>query len=219
MCGELLTMSESSVASEEDAMIAGTGDRVWGNEISGPAHDREEADWVLRARAGDEESCGRLLGRYRDRAVRLASHVLGRPSEAEDAAQEAFIRAFRHIGSYRGESRFYTWLYHIVVRVCIERQRRARWKAETPLEEHWALHTLVDRSCQSDTRLLVEALMKELSPAIRATLVLREVEGLEYEEIAEVLAIPVGTVRSRLNAARSQFRKLYEAAMQETARV
>ena len=200
-------------------MIAGTGEGVWGRDIPGLALDAEEAEWILRARAGDEDSCGRLLGRYRERAVRLASHVLGRPSEAEDAAQEAFIRAFRHIGSYRGESRFYTWLYHIVVRVCIERQRRARWKAEAPLEEHWALHCLVDRSSQSDTRMLVEALMRELSPPIRTTLVLREVEGLEYEEIAEVLSIPLGTVRSRLNSARAQFRKLYDEAMQETARV
>lgn len=200
-------------------MIAESGGRVWTREIGGPALDQEEAGWIVRARTGDEAACGFLLGRYRERAIRLASHVLGRPAEAEDAAQEAFIRAFRHIRSYRGESRFYTWLYHIVVRVCIEKQRRARWKAETPLEDGWALHCLVDKSGQSDTRILVETLMKELSPPMRATLVLRELDGLEYEEIAEVLGVPVGTVRSRLNSARSQFRRLYEAALRETARI
>ena len=200
-------------------MIAETGGCLVASGNGGLALDHEEADWILRARVGDEVSCGRLLDRYRERAVRLASHVLGRPGEAEDAAQEAFIRAFRHIRSFRGESRFYTWLYHIVVRVCIERQRRARWRAETPLDDSLASDGIADRSSQSDTRLLVEALMKELSPVIRATLVLREVEGLEYEEIAEVLGIPVGTVRSRLNSARAQFRKLYDAAMLETAQV
>lgn len=203
-------------------MIADTGARtttLWGREAALTASDQEEAAWTARARSGDELACSLLLDRYRERAIRLASHVLGRPSEAEDAAQEAFIRAFRHIRSFRGEGRFYTWLYHIVVRVCIERQRRARWKAETPLEDGWALHCLVDRSGQSDTRILVEALMKELSPPMRATLVLRELDGLEYEEIAEVMKIPVGTVRSRLNAARAQFRKLYEATVKETAGV
>ena len=200
-------------------MIAETGGRVWTTELTAVSIDQEEAAWIARARAGDEGACGRLLDRYRERAVRLASHVLGRPAEAEDAAQEAFIRAFRHIRSYRGDSRFYTWLYHIVVRVCIERQRRARWKAESPLEDGWALHCLVDRSSQSEARLLVEALMEQLSAPMRATLVLRELEGLEYEEIAAVLGVPIGTVRSRLNAARAQFRQLYEAVQRETARV
>ena len=200
-------------------MIAESGGYAWCRDTSSATADLVEADWIARARAGDLEACGRLLDRYRERAVRLASHVLGRPSEAEDAAQEAFVRAFRHIRTYRGDSRFYTWLYHIVVRVCIERQRRARWKAETPLEEGWALHTLVDRSGESEARLLVEALMEQLTPPLRATLVLRELDGLEYEEIAKVLDVPVGTVRSRLNSARAQFRKLYESTQRETALV
>ena len=195
-------------------MVADTGGCVWTSEKPVTTTD-DESGWVARARAGDEDASGRLLERYRDRAVRLASHVLGRPAEAEDAAQEAFIRAFRHIRTYRGESRFYTWLYHIVVRVCIERQRRARWRAELPLDGHWGKHA-EDRACSSDTRVLVEALMRQLSPEMRATLALRELDGLEYEEIAQVLGVPVGTVRSRLNSARSQFRRLYEAAMQET---
>jgi RNA polymerase sigma-70 factor, ECF subfamily len=198
-------------------MVADTGGCTWVDNSS--LSQDEDAAWVARARAGDEAACGRLLDRYRDRAIRLAAHVLGRPAEAEDAAQEAFIRAFRHIRSYRGESRFYTWLYHIVVRVCIERQRRARWKAEVPLDEGWSQHIVADGSSSSDTRILVETLMRELSPDMRATLVLRELDRLEYEEIAQVLDVPIGTVRSRLNAARAQFRRLYEAAMGEAAAV
>src|SRR5262245_43979580 len=96
--------------------------------------DREEANWIARAQTGDESAIGWLIARYRLRVVRLATHILRRPSEAEDVAQEAFVRAFRHLRSFRGEGRFYTWLYQIVVRVCLDRRKLARWDAETPLE-------------------------------------------------------------------------------------
>ena len=180
------------------------------------SEDCEETRWIARAIAGEEAAHRWLLERYRQRAVRLAAHVLRRSDEAEDVAQEAFIRAFRSLRNYRGDGRFYTWLYHIVVRTCIDRQRLARWNRETPLEQKTELATIED---DAQTRLLVEALLDRLSPTVRAALVLFEIEGLEYQEIAEVLDIPVGTVRSRLNSARAQFRAMYSAAMKETADV
>src|SRR5690242_7487872 len=91
--------------------------------------DREEARWIVQAQAGDEIAIDRLIARYRKRVVRLAAHVLRRPEEAEDVAQEAFVRAFRSLRSFRGEGKFYTWLYPIVVRLCLDRQRLARWDA------------------------------------------------------------------------------------------
>src|SRR5438309_5676465 len=99
------------------------------------AEDREEAAWIRRALEADESAFRWLMDRYRRRAVRLAAHVLRRPDEAEDVAQEAFIRAFRNLRSFRGEGRFYTWFYQIVVRVCLDRRRLSRWSAETPAEE------------------------------------------------------------------------------------
>src|SRR5258708_39124666 len=96
--------------------------------------DREEAGWIARAKTGDEAAIGWLIARYRQRAVRLATHILRRPGEAEDVAQEAFVRAFRNLHSFRGEGRFYTWLYQIVVRICLDRRKLARWVAETPLQ-------------------------------------------------------------------------------------
>src|SRR5713226_532998 len=92
--------------------------------------DREEADWIVRARAGDESAISWLIARYRLRVVRLATHILRRPGEAEDVAQEAFVRAFRNLRSFRSQGRFYTWLYQIVVRLCLDRQRLARWDSE-----------------------------------------------------------------------------------------
>jgi RNA polymerase sigma-70 factor (ECF subfamily) len=203
--------SETASAVEAALSFAAT-ERSPARVAGPPALDKEEAEWVSRARGGDTVAIGCLLARYRQRAVRLAAHVLRRPDEAEDVAQEAFVLAFRNLGSFRQQGRFYTWLYAIVVRVCLERKRSARWRSET--QEEWGRDTA---GPEQDTveRLLVESLLDRLSPPMRAALVLRELEGLEYEEIAGLLKIPVGTVRSRLNAARSQFRTLWQAAQEE----
>ncbi len=180
------------------------------------APDREEERWVDRARAGDHAAFSWLLARYRQRTVRLAAHVLRRPGEAEDAAQEAFVLAFRKLSSFRGNAKFYTWLYAIVVRVCLDRKRSARWQAESGCQR---AVDLAGAESGVEDRLLVEALLDRLSPPMRAALVLREQEGLEYDEIASVLRIPIGTVRSRLNSARAQFRALWQAAMEEANNV
>ena len=182
------------------------------NAIPDTVRDAEEAYWIRLARSGNESAFKWLLERYRSRAVRLASHILHGSGEAEDVAQEAFIRAFREIAHFREDSGFYTWLYRIVTRICLDRQRLSRFKKETshPIE------TCVSSDTNSDARLLVESLLDKLSPSMRATLVLRELEGLEYEEIAKILGVPVGTIRSRLNTARAQFRQLYTEAIKET---
>jgi len=173
----------------------------------------QEARWIVRARIGDEAAFAWLLSRYRARAIRVAIQVLHRPDEAEDAAQEAFIRAFRNIRSFRGDSRFATWFFHIVLRVCLDKKRLKRWDAEIPWDD------AVDPAAPpdaGDTRVVVRALLDRLSPPMRAALILREVEGLEYEEIAHALGIPVGTVRSRLSAARARFRAMWSRIVEET---
>lgn len=179
----------------------------------GATHDSQEERWIVRARIGDEAAFQWLLSRYRARAIRVAMQVLHRPDEAEDAAQEAFIRAFRAIRSFRGESRFATWFFHIVLRVCLDKRRLKRWDAEEPWDDDLDPPAPADAA---DTRMLVQSLLDRLSPPMRAALVLREVEGLEYEEISEALGIPVGTVRSRLFAARARFRDMWMAIAEET---
>lgn len=185
-----------------------------------PAEDREEARQVARAQSGDEAAIDWLLARYRQRVVRLATHILRRPGDAEDAAQEAFVRAFRSLHTFRGAGRFYTWLYQIVVRVCLDMRRLARWDAEVPIETIAETAVASDAGLGAvDSRLLVEALLDRISPPIRATLVLRELEGLDYEEIAHVMQIPVGRVRWRLHSARAEFQKLLREVMKETENV
>ena len=187
----------------------------WGHLLrdadSRPRDIREEAGWIARARTGDEAAYRWLLDQYRGRAVRLAAHVLRRDSEAEDAAQEAFVRAFRHLPTFRGDGPFSAWLLGIVVRVCLDRMRSARWTREGGGEVLTDTPT-IDTAEAVTTRVAVHALLAQLSPPLRAALVLRELEGLDYPEIAAALHIPVGTVRSRLHAARAQFRALWLAS-------
>ena len=201
-------------------MVTEQAEALQGSPEALPAEDREEARQVALARSGDDAAIGWLLARYRQRVIRLATHILRRPGDAEDAAQEAFVRAFRNLHTYRGQGRFYTWLYQIVVRVCLDMRRLARWDAEAPID------ALADRLAGPDgglgavdSRLLVEALLDRIAPPIRATLVLRELEGLDYEEIARVMQIPVGRVRWRLHTARAEFQKLLGEVMKETDRV
>ena len=175
---------------------------------------REEALWIARAKAGEDAAYRWLLDRYRARVVRLAAHVLRRDSEAEDVAQEAFLLAFRRLPSFRGTGRFSAWLFQITVRLCLDRRRSARWTAEMP--DEFIPDTAARSEGDTDTRLLVAALLDLLTPPMRAALALRELEGLEYDEIAQTLGIPVGTVRSRLSTARAQFRILWIAAQEDT---
>jgi RNA polymerase sigma-70 factor (ECF subfamily) len=174
----------------------------------------EETEWVTRAKAGDERATACLIGRYRARVVRLAARTLHRSGDSEDVAQDAFIQAFRNLKNLKSDEAFSTWLYRIVIRMCIDRSRRFWWSKETPVDIDDERTQAAESS--SDTKILVEQLLNKLSPANRATLVLRVVEGLEYEEISKILSIPVGTVRSRLCAARVQFRKLWREASQES---
>lgn len=183
---------------------------------------REEALWIARAKTGDEAAYRWLLEQHRGRVVRLAAHILRQSEEAEDAAQEAFVRAFERLPEFRGAAApgragsFASWLCSITVRVCLSRRRTAFWQRETPAA---AAPEAVSAVPSPDSRLLIETLLDQLTPPMRAALVLREIEGLGYDEIAQALRIPVGTVRSRLHAARAQFRDLWTAIDEESSHV
>jgi RNA polymerase sigma-70 factor (ECF subfamily) len=204
-------------------MTAVTGNPPWAMAAEGIGlQDSEETQYVSRARTGDADAIRWLLGRYRPRAVRLAAHILRqRPEEAEDIAQEAFVRAFRSLPQLRGDGGYGPWLYRIVVRLCLDRQRRAHWNREVSPETKPVETAAFDLPAGDavDTRLLVTMLLDRLTPPLRAALVLREIEGLEYDEIAQTLGVPVGTVRSRLHSARAQFRALWTDALEDDTHV
>jgi len=173
--------------------------------LQSEAASTEEAQWVRAACRGEEAAILQLLSRYRPPLVRLLTGVTGDPGAGEDLAQEAFLRAFRRLEQLRDPARFYPWLRCLAVRLALRRPRERAVSASEQLEREPG----VDCIGQAETRLAVHAVLARLPADLRAALVLRELEGLDYVEIAETLGVPVGTVRSRLFTARERFRALW----------
>ncbi|RYX85408.1 sigma-70 family RNA polymerase sigma factor [bacterium] len=167
-----------------------------------PQISDDETLWLARARRGDIAALDALMNVHRGRILNLAFQILRNESEAEDAAQEAFVRAFNKLSSFREKSGFGTWLYRVALNVCLERKRAQR-------ETEALCPELPAPSTTFDERLALEWALDHLSEPLRLVLILREWHGLSYDEMASALNIPVGTVRSRLSAARDEFRRLW----------
>lgn len=169
----------------------------------------EELVWLEKGRQGDETALNYLINKHRARLIRVAANILRDSNEAEDVAQEAFIRGFRELRNLRDDRAFSGYLYRIAVRICMDRLR-SRKPQTTAIDNGEA-----DRGTQVENRVLIQKLLTMLSPDLRTTLVLREIEQLSYEEVSQVMRVPIGTVRSRLHAAREKFRELWLAATAE----
>lgn len=182
--------------------------------------DNDDAALIERCRAGDVAAFEPLVEKYRQRIWRLAYNILRDREEAWDVAQEAFIRAYQALPSFRGQSAFYTWLYRIVMNVAADRARSrgARSRAfgtERVPEEDWD-RVLPDQNpgdeapdaaaARREQRRKIERALEALPEHHRRIVVLSDLEGLSYREIAETLEIPMGTVMSRLHNARKRLR-------------
>lgn len=168
---------------------------------------RDEA-LVRRAKAGDREAFGRLVDRFQAPVYRVVRGILSDASDAEDVAQEAFLRAYESLAKFRGESGFFTWLYRIAVNEALRaRKRRAFAPIDAVPEAEAPRPETPDEDGPSPAAL--ERLLGMLSDEFRAIVVLRDLEGLSYQEIAETLEIPMGTVESRLFRARRELRELW----------
>jgi RNA polymerase sigma-70 factor, ECF subfamily len=182
--------------------------------------DIDDAALVERCRAGDVAAFEPLVEKYRQRVWRLAYNILRDREEAWDVAQEAFIKAFQALPSFRGQSAFYTWLYRIVMNVAADRGRargaqgRAFGTERVP-EEDWE-RVLPDQNpgdespdaaaARTEERAKIMKALDKLSEDHRRIVMLSDLEGLSYREIAETLDIPMGTVMSRLHNARKRLR-------------
>jgi RNA polymerase sigma-70 factor (ECF subfamily) len=167
----------------------------------------EEAKLVRQVREGNDDALRSLVDKHRIRLIRTAANILRDPMEAEDVAQDAFLKAFRELHRLRDDRAFASFIYRICVRLCVDRLRLKRAEP-TDLEPS-------ERQPQGgsiETRLLIERLLDKLPGDLRATLVLREMEQMSYEEVARLMDVPIGTVRSRLHTAREKFRALWIAA-------
>ena len=170
---------------------------------------------VERAQRGDKQAFGLLVEKYQRKLARLVSRLVRDPGEVEDVTQEAFVKAYRALPSFRGDSAFYTWLYRIGINTAknylVAMGRRAPTSTEVEAEEAEGFDSgellreistpeslLLTKEIAGTVNAAIEALPEELRSAIQ----LRELEGMSYEEIAKLMDCPVGTVRSRIFRAR-----------------
>ena len=175
----------------------------------------EEAGLLARLRARDPNAFETLVITYQHRVFGLALRMLGNRAEAEDIAQETFLRAHRAVGEFRGEARLGTWLYAIASRLCLNRLASAPRRLERP--DDAALLRLPASGADAGAALERGELEAALHHAIaalpeerRIVVVLRDLEGLAYEDIAEALGVELGTVRSRLHRARLELKAKLE---------
>ncbi len=168
----------------------------------------QDAELAALAQVGDREAFGELVGRYAGQARRLARAVLGDPDEGDDAAQDGFLAALRHLGRYDPERPFGPWLMRIVANAACDRRRRRKVRSAEPLSER-----LRSREARPDTvtdrrsfQGAVLAALDTLPERQRIALVLFDVEGYTHRDVAELLGVPEGTVRSDVFHARRTLR-------------
>jgi RNA polymerase sigma-70 factor (ECF subfamily) len=174
----------------------------------------DDAQLIDQALGGQSEAFGLLVLKYQDRLFNTVFHMVGQAEDARDIVQEALVQAYLKLDSFRGESAFYTWLYRIALNLAASHQRRRRPAAsldamrETgsvePADEEDNPAESLER--QERCRQVRQAIA-QLADEYRSVLVLREIDGFPYETIAEVLDLPLNTVRSRLHRGRLQLKK------------
>jgi RNA polymerase sigma-70 factor, ECF subfamily len=178
-------------------------------------------DYILldRCRNGDQSALEELVLKYQDKIYNLCRHMLQDPSNAEDAAQDIFIKACRNLKKFTPEASFYTWLYRIAVNTCLDHRKKPFFESLFKSTDEGDTY-LVDQTSNMpsperlyESKLIGDALQKSLkllSPKLRVVIILKEIEGLSYVEIAEVLDTSIGTVKSRISRAREEIRNLME---------
>ncbi len=162
--------------------------------------------------AGSEEAFATLFDRHHASLYRFAYHLLGNPQEAEDLAQSTWMEAIRSLGSYQGRASFRTWLHAIALRLCRQRRRKHRVSTEPLGEQACEAADPQEMAERAETALAVQKALAGLAPEFREVLILHEIQGFKYREIAEILNRPIGTVKSRLHYATAALR----AALEET---
>lgn len=190
---------------------------VMSNPSSGDTLDRE---LVTRVQRGDKKAFDLLVRRYQLKVLQLVGRYIRDPGESQDVAQEAFIKAYRALPGFRGESAFFTWLYRIAINTAKNHlQSRSRVPAsegDIDIDDAEQLESAPRlKDYETPERLLlteelgtvISRAIEELPEELRTAILLREMDGLSYEEIAEVMVCPVGTVRSRIFRAREAIDK------------
>ena len=197
--------------------------------------EHDEDHFVARLVARDESAFNELVVTYQRRVFALVFRMLGRRDEAEDLAQEVFVQVFKAIDQFRGDSKLSTWIYRIAVNLC---KNRTKYLSRRHANDQDDVDAMADRLPFSAAKgvsvggisrpdelvegmqleVVVKRAIAQIEPEFREVLILRDVEDMSYEEIAEVTGLADGTVKSRIHRARAQLRTLVEKAMGEKVR-
>jgi RNA polymerase sigma-70 factor (ECF subfamily) len=171
-----------------------------------------DPELVERMRAGDPEALRQVVERYQDRIFGLLYGIVRDRHEVEDVAQEVFLKVFTRIDAFDGRSRFYTWLYRVAANTAKDHVKKRARRPAVALDEDAGLEAggrgPVESAERSEARRRVRESIAKLPVRYREVLALRELDGLSYNEIAEVLKVSIGTVESRLHRARTRLKKV-----------
>ncbi len=179
-------------------------------------------DLIRMSTSGDDDAFAGLVTRYRSKVFSLALRMVGNYEEAEDISQEAFINAYRALDTFRLGDKFSSWIYRITTNLSIDHLRKRRHKeisVDAPSNPEGDMYIQLPdtsndperRAIEAEFKAVVEKAIRELSPTYKAVVILRHVNNLSYEEIADVMKIPLGTVKTRLFRAREILKAKVEA--------
>jgi len=181
----------------------------------------DDQDLVRRLRGGDAAALRHVIERYQGRVFALIYGIVRDRHEVEDVAQEVFLKVFQRIAAFDGRSQFYTWLYRVAANAAKDHVKKRSRRPALPLDDG---ENLLDENhpapqneaAAAETRSVVRAAIDALPVRYREVLAMREIEGLSYKEIAEVLRLSIGTVESRLHRARARLKRRLESYASET---
>jgi len=181
------------------------------------SNNSDDSAAIDKFKKGEKAAFEELVMKYQDRIYNLCNHMLGNSHDAEDAAQDAFIKAYQNLNDFRPEASFYTWLYRITVNTCLDNKKRPFFKSlfmTSDEDEEYILDPVSEEPSPEklyESKQLGLALRKslgKLSLKLRTVIILKEIEDLTYEEIADILEVSTGTVKSRISRAREELRIL-----------
>ncbi len=205
-------------------------------EAAAKATKRSDASLIAELQGGDMTAFAELVHRYQDRVFNTVWRICGHAEDARDLTQEAFVKAYESIGSFRRQSGFYTWLFRIAVNVALSHRRSAKRRPTQSLDapadprlagsqaatlaarmKEKTAHNPADGASESEIHGHVVAALHKLEEDFRAVIVLRDIEGFDYRQIGEILGVAPGTVKSRLHRGRMALRELLKPLLgQET---
>lgn len=207
------------------AFVFGNECRIIASKNQRPTVNRDDQRLIAACLEGRTEAFGGLVERYHERLYNTVLRLLDHSEDARDVVQEAFLNAYQSLESFKGDSQFFTWLYRIAVNTAISLKRKQKnvlrlhaggegGAAEPADPSHVSKPGHGIEMAEEEVR--VQEALSRLSPEHRAVLVMKDMEGQKYEEMAEILDVPIGTIRSRLHRARLELREILKQEQDQT---